>query len=693
MQAADWGGALDQLAGLASVETGFWDITGTHRQASHEGLVAVLRALGHEIERPEQAPEALARARAARWRRVLEPCVACFAGEPAEVAVRLPDTGGGPAVVTIELESGETVRRDLDLDTLPVAERAEVDGRGWVERRLPLPGDLPPGYHQLRLEVAGAAATATVLSAPATAHAGPGQMRTWGLFAPVYALRSADQAGRRRPRRSRAPGRLDRPARRPAGGHAAAPGVLLRGAVSGQPLFAGHAAVLERALRRPQARGGRGAGAGWRDRRGRGRGLRRDRPAGLRGRGRGGRGPSRQLPLVDYRRAAALKRPLLERLSRASWAEPATRARLEQFTRDHARLDDYARFRATTEAMGRPWGEWPAAQQAGHLGDGDFDEQVRRLHVTAQYLLAAQLGRLKSSPELAGLYLDLPVGVDGRGYDLWRERDAFAGEISVGAPPDPLCQAGQNWALPPLHPVRQREDGYRYLRDCLRAHMQHAAMLRIDHVMGLHRLFWIPPGGSAVDGVYVRYPADELYALVCIESQREQCAVAGEDLGTVPDHVRPTMAARGLHRLFVAEFQWHWQDGRPALDQPAPGAVASIDTHDTPTFAGFARDRGLIADGGGEAGEGEGEGSATFALMKRWSEELAAGPADVALLTLEDLWLEREPQNVPGSSGDEVPNWRRRMRLDLDQVQADSRVEAVISAVASLRKTPAGGVG
>jgi 4-alpha-glucanotransferase len=287
-------------------------------------------------------------------------------------------------------------------------------------------------------------------------------------------------------------------------------------------------------------------------------------------------------------------------------------------------------------------------------------------------VLHEQLADFKREPDTAGLYVDLPVGVDGAGYDLWRERSSFASEISVGAPPDPLFWGGQNWALPPLHPVAQRENGYRYFIDCVRAHMEPAAMLRVDHVMGLHRLFWIPPGGSAAEGVYVRYPADELYAVLLIESRRQRCAVAGEDLGTVPDVVRPMMGERGLHGLFVAEFAWGWQDGRPALHRPAPGQVASLDTHDTAPFAAFV--------------ESEGLGEQPEALMRRWMEELASGPADVVFITLEDLWLERDPQNVPGTGDDEHPNWRRRMRLDLDQIRSDPDIRGVLRAVAERRK-------
>ncbi|HKE13400.1 MAG TPA: 4-alpha-glucanotransferase [Kofleriaceae bacterium] len=662
-----WRDALHQLAELASVDIGYWDVKGTYRDASPEGLVAILRALGVGIERPDQAPDALRAQRAALWRRPLDPCAACFGGEPAHLVLRMPAADAGQLRLTIQLDTGESIDREVSLADLPVVRSAELDGGAWVERRLDLPAGLPPGYHDVRVAARDLDAECRLLSAPPAAFAPPGALREWGLFAPVYALRTGDQLG------VGDLGDLRQLARFVAGQRGAFVGTLpLLACFYDTPFQASPYSPVSRlfwnelyADLRPDS-------------------LRRLGLAALDG-GAGDAVLRSELglesallgaePLVDYRRAAALKRRLLERLSEVAWADEAARAQLEQFRAARPRVDDYARFRATTEAMGRAWGDWPVAQRDGAIGDGDFDEANRRYHVFAQWLLRQQLARFKDEAGTAGLYLDLPVGVDGAGYDLWRERESFASEISVGAPPDPLFWGGQNWALPPLHPVAQRRTGYRYFIDCVRAHMEHAAMLRVDHVMGLHRLFWIPPRGSAADGVYVRYPADELYAVLLIESQRQRCAVAGEDLGTVPDGVRPTMAKRGLHSLFVAQFAWAFHDGSPALQTPGAGQVASLDTHDTPPFASFVESHGL----GGESGE----------LMRRWLDDLAAGPADVVFVTLEDLWLEREAQNVPGTGDDEHPNWRRRMRFDLDQIRSDLQVSDVLRAVAERRKGPA----
>jgi 4-alpha-glucanotransferase len=231
--------------------------------------------------------------------------------------------------------------------------------------------------------------------------------------------------------------------------------------------------------------------------------------------------------------------------------------------------------------------------------------------------------------------------VHRHGYDTWRERKLFAQDVSIGAPPDAAFPGGQNWSTPPILPLESRRQGHRYLRLAYRHAMRHAGLLRIDHVMGLHRQFWIPEGADVADGVYVRYPADELYAIVSLESHRARCELVGEDLGIVPDVVRETMRRHGLRSLYVAQL---------TPDAPIPpDSVATLNTHDTQTFAAYS---------------GSDERALDNALA-----ELLASPADVVSVAIEDLWLETEPQNVPGT-GDERPNWRRPMRYPLAELEA-----------------------
>jgi 4-alpha-glucanotransferase len=192
--------------------------------------------------------------------------------------------------------------------------------------------------------------------------------------------------------------------------------------------------------------------------------------------------------------------------------------------------------------------------------------------------------------------------------------------------------------------------------------MRHAALQRIDHVLGLHRLYWIPSGASANEGLYVHYRAEEMYAALLLESHRHQCELAGEDLGTVPEEVRPALQRRGLYRLYVAQFS-------RGEEQPAANSLASLSTHDTRTFARFA-DEELEGD--------------VDELLQMWTTELAASAAAVVMVTLEDLWCEQHSQNVPGTAS--AGNWIQRLRFSLPDLMANKRVLALLSLVAARRK-------
>src|SRR5262249_19677229 len=187
-----------------------------------------------------------------------------------------------------------------------------------------------------------------------------------------------------------------------------------------------------------------------------------------------------------------------------------------------------------------------------------------------------QLSRLASSAREAGpgLYLDLPLGVHGHGYDVWRERPSFAVGASGGCPPDLVFPRGQDWGFPPLHPEGIRADGYSYVCAYLRHQMKSAGVLRIDHMPVFHRLYWVPAGMEASDGVYVRYPAEELYALFSLESHRHRTALVGEDLGTVPPEVPESMARHGVHRMYVLQYAAR-PEAEAALPPPPEESVAS----------------------------------------------------------------------------------------------------------------------
>lgn len=418
---------------------------------------------------------------------------------------------------------------------------------------------------------------------------------------------------------------------------------------------------------------------------------------------------------VDYRKAYSAKRPVLTALAR-EFFEPSTRGdrrgRFDRFRRETPHLDEYARFRAYGERTGTAWLEWAARQRGGRISANDVDADVVRFHTYVQFVADEQIGAIGKTEPGRGLYLDLPLGVNGASFDTWRFPDAFAFGASGGAPPDTFFTKGQSWGFPPLHPTRVRDGDFAYVRACLRHLMKHAGVIRIDHVMGLHRLFWVPDGLDASQGVYVRSPAGELYAVLADEAHRSGTAVVGEDLGTVPRTVRSALTRHGVLRSHVLQLEALIARRDPLPVAPA-GSLASLNTHDLFPFAGFwtgadvddRLDLGLID--AAEAGRQRSERAAlTRELTGRFVDEgllrtrraaapaqdgadaahrhLAAGRARMVVVNLEDLWGETEPQNVPGTTT-ERPNWRRRAARTFESFSTDPSILGRLAEMDRLR--------
>jgi 4-alpha-glucanotransferase len=412
--------------------------------------------------------------------------------------------------------------------------------------------------------------------------------------------------------------------------------------------------------------------------------------------------------LVDHGRAMAAKRRVLAPLAEQAFASPPSGFR--EFLDATPHVLDYARFRAEVERSGTWWGAWPSRERNGDLQGKAEDDPIGRLHAYAQWAAHRQLAELAGDSEV-GLFLDLPLGVNAAGFDAWRERERFLEGISTGAPPDPFFTGGQDWGFRPLHPERIREDGYRYPIACVRTLLRFASFLRIDHVMGLHRLFCVPAGGSPDVGAYLRYRPQEWYALLALEAHRSGALLVGEDLGTVPAYVRSQMRSHGVLRTYVADYEAR-PDPAAALPEPPPDSLASIDTHDMPPFARFW-DGGEVAtrvelglldeDDAREEREHRRRlrGSIVSFLVSRGllsAEEpddpravldaclaaLAASDAAIVVAALEDLWLEDRPQNIPGTTT-EHPNWRGRMRHPVEELAGLEDLDRTLRRVATLR--------
>ncbi|MFW6067443.1 MAG: 4-alpha-glucanotransferase [Myxococcota bacterium] len=679
---------LEELAAFCGVQASYEDALGVEQRANDEALVRVLRSLDAPIARPAGAEAALREMRQSRWDGVLEPTTVAIDGGPGAVQLRLPAEQRGAFRLAVALEGGGERVVEGRCEQLEPQARVQVEGRWYVRAEQLLPEGLPWGYHRLIFEAEGARHEGWLLRAPRRVFE-PEGLRTWGVFAPTYALHRAESWG------AGNLGDLEHLAALVSAHGGGLVGTLpLLATFLDEPfdpspyvpvsrlawneLFLDLRAVPEWE-RSAEARALVGSESWQRE------------IADL-----------RVAELVDYARQWARVRPVLDALARCAFETPASREALDRFAGEHPHAADYARFRAIMASQGRPWGEWPEPLRSGDVGAEEGAPEVYRRHLYAQWRLSQQLESLAATAERhgPGLYLDLPLGVHPAGYDAWHEQESFASGVSVGAPPDDFFTRGQNWGFAPLHPRHLRRRGYRYFADCMRSQMAHAGMLRIDHVMWLHRLFWIPQGMEPPHGVYVQNRADDMYAVLALESQRQRCAVVGEDLGTVPQEVPKAMSEHGVLRMYVVQFQ----AGPDGLEDPPSSCVASLNTHDMHPFAawwcgndvddrvrlGFlepedaesarlqrAKTRDLVRRHLGAGRRGAAPEDDAQSIMRALLERLAVGPARVVLVGLEDLWGEKRPQNVPGTGDEQHPNWRGKARLPLEALRTD---EGVITA-------------
>jgi len=413
--------------------------------------------------------------------------------------------------------------------------------------------------------------------------------------------------------------------------------------------------------------------------------------------------PSPGAELIDYDAVWTAKLTALEHL----WAGGNGQAVPDD-------LRDFATFCALAERHGADWRAWPAGLRRP---DGPDVVAARRqlsarvsFHAWLQRLCQRQLADARTASDVRIVH-DLPVGVDPAGADAWALQDVLASDVTVGAPPDAFSQQGQDWNLPPWRPDRLAAQGYRPFRDVIRNVLAHADGIRVDHIAGLWRLWWIPPGRPASEGTYVRYDADALLGILALEAHRAGAIVVGEDLGTVPDEVTETLHDRGMLSSSVLYFERDEKaDGEPLLppERWPVDAMASISTHDLPTTVGFLRaenvrvraDLGLLTD---PAGEYERAAAARAELLAALDEHglLPADPSEedlvVALHTLlsrsasrllltspQDALGEPRQPNLPGTV-DEYPNWRIPLTPPVADLLSDPQLRRAVAALRDAR--------
>ena len=438
---------------------------------------------------------------------------------------------------------------------------------------------------------------------------------------------------------------------------------------------------------------------------------------------------------VEYEQVMRLKRSVLRELHSARLRGPRDRnpawtAWLEE---QGETLQSFATFRALSEHLGHDgdssgnWHDWPEEYRdprspavlrfrEEHREEVDFqcwlqwiiDQQIESAAATA-----------KQGGMTIGLYQDLAIGTSPNGSDSWAYPGLFVQGVGIGAPPDPYSASGQDWGLPPIDPRALRERRYDYWIKLVRASLRHSGALRMDHVMGLFRQFWIPAGKTGKEGAYVRFPSEDLLGILALESTRAGALGVGEDLGTVPEDVPPAMRRWHVLSSKVLYFERDDATGFKPASSYAEEALATANTHDMPTLAGFwrthdvevRREVGLI-----ESDDEERKARATRDTEKRQLVErlvaegvLPAGkepggaalrgavhaflcrtPAALVGFSLDDVVGEEEPVNVPGVGSDKFPSWTRRLKFRLEDLRTDPDVATTLRCEGRGQRADAG---
>lgn len=622
--------SLHELAGALGVHTSYTDGLGRRVEVGDETLLRVCAALGAPVQHPGDAEEALKSLREATPR-LVPPVLVAWNGwlDP------IPLEDDGPAAAHLTLEDGaEGFLTDLD---------------GALHVR----PHLPWGYHRLTVESGGRAETATVISAPERAWHPRGAGRGWGVGTHLAALRS---------RRGGRVGALADLA--DLGRWVGAHGGSVVTVLPLLPTF--NQPPVEPSPYSPVSH------LFWSELLVEAKGL-----------GDGAPPPGTDPTLLDLTEADA-----------------AVRAALSDHPRpDPSRVDPelaaYALFRGAQSRLGRNWRAWPEAARAGRLAPQDVDADEERFHLVAQLEARQALAGLEGELAAAGveLGLDLAVGVHPDGYDVWSRRHLFAEGVSVGAPPDPGFPSGQDWGFPPVLPEASRTEGHRYLAASIAHQAAAAGVLRVDHVMALARLYWIPHGLGLHEGTYVSYPAGELFAILVLESHRHRCRVVGENLGTVPPEIGELMVRHGIPGMHLAQFEAY----APSPAAPTASQAALVSSHDTPTLAGWLQgtdihERALhrllahddvpvvveeraaaVARLGAAVGADPADPWTFLDAVLIW---LGSSPSPLVIPWLEDLWMEAAQVNLPGTRSDQRPNWIRPMSRTLEEIASDPDVEA-----------------
>jgi 4-alpha-glucanotransferase len=713
--------ALEQLAELAGLEPEYWDIWGRHHRISADSKRRILEALGY----PAGDDAAIAASRQqlldGDWLKRLPPVAVVGSDRRPTVDVTLPqaETETRTTVTVIE-EEGAYHTFTVRFADLAASDSRDVGGARRLRFRLALPFDLPPGYHKLKLDGTQAEEMRLIVAPPAC-YLPPALARgerLWGVSAQMYTLKHDDDWGIG-----------DFTALQQLVDAAAAMGA---GVIGLNPLHALFVHQPERAspyspssrlFLNPLAIDVTAVPE-----------YARSQPAkALASQAAERLSALRAAVYVDYAQVAKLKLAALEavfkqfRQDNRRGGKSVVRGRaFLRFCEEHgARLHRFAVFSALSEHFpDLDWHDWPddyqrpdtSAVQAFAEANAERVTFYQFLQWIADEQLAAVQARAKDLGLSVGLYRDLAVGCALESADAWSDQYLIILDAKIGCPPDPFNLLGQDWSVPPIHPHRLKDQAYEPFIAIIRANMRHAGALRIDHVMGLLHLFWIPADGKPADGAYLRYGFDDLLAILALESHRNRCMVIGEDLGTVPEGFRERMAAANVLSYRVLYFEKDGDRFKRPHEYP-PLALACITTHDLATIKGFWQGADidlkhrlkLFPSAEAEQGERAARGRDRWQMIEALRAEnlfpedltveaaangpmtpslaaalhryLGRSPAGILLVQIDDLTAEAEQINVPGTV-DERPNWRRRLSLTIAELSQAPLVRALVPHLA-----------
>jgi (1->4)-alpha-D-glucan 1-alpha-D-glucosylmutase len=720
---------FDQLCAQSGIVDAYYDIRGVHHVASVDARRTLLGALRIAANSDAEVSTSLDAIRRRDWQPTVAAVMVYRESEAAhDIIVTLDQQQvSQPLHWRVDAETGERYHGSWEFAVDQAIDGTVFDGKRRLRFRAPLRADTGPGYHRLSLRLADAELESLLIVAPQTCYL-PENIsagnKPWGISLQLYSLRSqrnwgvGDFTDLRAVVDILAPLGIDCIGLNPL--HAlfsqlpenASPySPSSRDFIN--PLYLDieaivdyHASDAARQLVHSDSF--------------------RARLQSL-----------RETLLVDYSGVWSAKLDVLELIYR--------QFRLELSASDSAQANRFREFQACGgdalfkfalfEALQaffhdcdnsiENWQQWPAAYQdpdSTTVAEWAASQQAAiEFYQYLQWQAELQLATLQQDcAQLGmqiGIYNDLAVGNERFSAQCWAEQEQYALATGIGAPPDDFSPAGQSWGLPPLIPQRLRELAYQPFIHSLRANMRHAGALRIDHVMGLMRLYWVPTDYAADQGTYINYPFEDLLGILALESQRNRCLIIGEDLGTVPDEVRHALWVNNILSYRILLFEKDWQAGcfKPPSAYP-PLALCASGSHDLPTLRGYwqeadlqiretlqlypaaemaqqqrllrerdrqeilaalARENLLEDDLANPAQPEDNQSKARMIAIQRF---LARSPACLMMLQLEDLLGQTQQINVPGTI-DEYPNWRHKIPLDIEDWLASGEVKHIAATI------------